>query len=149
MSDLPIHGVSPTYLEPEHEDARRALEHAEAAPGPAAALRRVAADHPRMSAAWARLAEQALEAGDPVAGYAFARTGYHRGLDRLRAAGWRGQGPVPGDHPPNRGFLRSVEALRRAAETIGEEDEAERCFAFLVELDPDGEFDPRRRDAAE
>lgn len=138
-----MHGVTPTHLDPETEEARRALEHAEAAPGPAAALRRVAASYPRMSAAWARLAEQALEAGDPIAGYAFARTGYHRGLDALRAAGWRGQGPVPSTHEPNRGFLRSVDALRRAAETIGEDDEAERCFTFLVELDPGGAFDPR------
>src|ERR1700744_5892968 len=64
----------------------------------------VAAGHPTSSAAWATLAEAALAAGHPVEGYAYARTGYHRGLDALRRAGWKGQGPVPWAHEPNRGF---------------------------------------------
>jgi hypothetical protein len=77
------------------------------------------------------LAEQALEAGDAVAAYAYARTGYHRGLDQLRRAGWRGQGLIPWEHEPNRGFLRSLNALGRAAGLIGEQDEADRCAQFL------------------
>ena len=71
---------------------------------------------------------------DPVAAYAFARTGYHRGLDALRRAGWRGAGPVPLLHRPNHGFLRCLLALAEAADVIGEVDEAQRCREFLVAL---------------
>lgn len=97
------------------------------------AVRTVAAGHPASSLAWAVLAEEALTAGgdEVVAAYAFARTGYHRGLDSLRRAGWRGSGPVPWEHEPNRGFLRSLAALARAAEEIGEDDERQRCTQFL------------------
>lgn len=63
--------------------------------------------------------------------YAFARTGYHRGLDQLRRAGWKGHGPIPWEHLPNQGFLRCLHALARAAQSIGEKEEAERCFQFL------------------
>jgi hypothetical protein len=73
----------------------------------------VAAAHPASSAAWATLAEAALAADRPVEAYAYARTGYHRGLDALRRSGWKGQGPVPWSHEPNRGFLRAVHALGR------------------------------------
>jgi hypothetical protein len=96
----------------------------------------VAADHPSSSAAWAALADAALAADQPVPAYAFARTGYHRGLDALRRSGWKGQGPVPWSHEPNRGFLRSVHALSRAAAAIGESDEAERCAHLLADSDP-------------
>jgi hypothetical protein len=96
----------------------------------------VAARFPAASLAWAVLAEDALDRGRPVEAYAYARTGYHRGLDRLRRAGWRGQGPVPWSHEPNRGFLRSLAALGRAAAVIGEEDEADRCRTFLTDSDP-------------
>jgi len=91
----------------------------------------VAAAHPGCLAAWASLADVALAKGETVTSYAYARTGYHRGLDQLRRAGWRGHGPVPWEHEPNRGFLRSLHALGRAAAALGEEDEAERCRAFL------------------
>ena len=96
----------------------------------------VAAAHPASSAAWAALAEGALAGGRTVEAYAYARTGYHRGLDALRRAGWKGSGPVPWAHEPNRGFLRALAALQRAAAGIGEEDEAERCAAFLGDSDP-------------
>ena len=98
--------------------------------------REVAAAHPASSAAWAALAELSLKAGDPVAAYAFARTGYHRGLDQLRRNGWRGHGPVPWSHAPNQGFLRSVSALGRAADAIGEAEEAARCAQLLRDSDP-------------
>lgn len=91
----------------------------------------VAAAHPAGQAAWAVLAEQALEGGRTVEAYAYARVGYHRGLDALRRAGWRGAGPVPWSHEPNRGFLRALAALARAAEAIGETDEHIRCAQFL------------------
>ena len=93
--------------------------------------REVAAAYPASSLAWATLAEEALAGGDDVSAYAFARTGYHRGLDALRRAGWRGQGPVPWAHEPNRGFLRALAALAKAAGRIGETDEAVRCTEFL------------------
>jgi hypothetical protein len=96
----------------------------------------MAAAHPTSSLAWAMLAERALAAGEPVAGYAYARTGYHRGLDQLRRNGWKGFGSVPWAHEPNRGFLRALAALHRAAVAIGEADEAARSATFLAESDP-------------
>ncbi|MCP2325949.1 hypothetical protein HDA40_004456 [Hamadaea flava] len=96
----------------------------------------VAANHPASSAAWAALAARALTNGEAVAGYAFARTGYHRGLDQLRKAGWRGSGPVPWSHEPNRGFLRCLHLLAVAADAIGEADEAARCAQFVRDCDP-------------
>ena len=126
MKDL-LAGPPPTLL-PEDDAARDRLSALLAAgedPRPAAA------EHPAYSLAWAVLAERTLDAGDAVTAYAFARTGYHRGLDALRRAGWRGTGPVPWEHEPNRGFLRALAALGRAAATIGEEPEAQRCRQFL------------------
>ena len=101
-----------------------------------AGAREVAAAHPTSSLAWALLAEDALERGETVEAYAYARTGYHRGLDALRRAGWKGYGPVPWSHEPNRGFLRCVIALAKAAEAIGETDEQERCTKLLHDSDP-------------
>ncbi|HST47862.1 DUF3151 domain-containing protein [Jatrophihabitans sp.] len=96
----------------------------------------VATAHPASSAAWAALAEQALGRGATIEAYAYARTGYHRGLDALRRAGWRGTGPVPWSHEPNQGFLRALHALAVAAAAISEADEAARCTAFLSDCDP-------------
>ena len=96
----------------------------------------VAAANPASCAAWAALAEAALAAQRPVDAYAYARTGYHRGLDALRRAGWKGQGPIPWSHEPNRGFLRALHALGQAAAAIGEDDEADRCRHFLADSDP-------------
>lgn len=92
--------------------------------------------HPASSLAWAILAEEALAAGEIIPAYAYARTGYHRGLDQLRRNGWKGHGPVPWSHEPNRGFLRALAALHRAATAIGETDEAERTATFLADCDP-------------
>jgi hypothetical protein len=96
----------------------------------------VAAAHPTSSLAWALLAEDAYARGAFVEAYAYARTGYHRGLDALRRAGWKGYGPVPWSHEPNRGFLRALHALGRAAAAIGEEPEAARIRQFLDDSDP-------------
>lgn len=96
----------------------------------------VAARFPASSAAWATLAERSLHAVRPVEAYAYARTGYHRGLDALRRAGWKGSGPVPWSHQPNRGFLRALHALSRAAAAISEDEEATRCAAMLADCDP-------------
>ena len=92
--------------------------------------------HPTSSLAWALLADEAWAAGKTLESYAFARVGYHRGLDALRKGGWKGQGPVPWSHEPNRGVLRALYALRRAADEIGEENEVERLDIFLADADP-------------
>ncbi|WP_040157795.1 DUF3151 domain-containing protein [Mobilicoccus massiliensis] len=93
--------------------------------------------YPQSALAWATLAEAALAMGFTVEAYAYARTGYHRSLDQLRRAGWKGAGPVPWRHEPNQGFLRSVAALARAAAQIGEEDERVRCEQFLRDSSPE------------
>jgi hypothetical protein len=100
------------------------------------AYKAVAAAHPAYSAAWAALAADSLAAGEPVTAYAYARTGYHRGLDALRRNGWKGHGPVPWAHVPNQGFLRCLHSLSQAAAEIGEADEAARCAQFLRDSDP-------------
>ena len=92
--------------------------------------------YPTSSLAWAMLSDQAWDAGDIVASYAYARVGYHRGLDALRRNGWKGHGPVPWSHVPNQGFLRCLQDLGRAAGAIGETDEVVRISEFLVECDP-------------
>ncbi len=97
----------------------------------------LAASFPASSLAWAMLAEDAWGEGRVVDSYAYARVGYHRGLDALRRAGWRGAGPVPWSHEPNRGFLRALYSLGRAAGAIGENDEVQRIATFLDECDPD------------
>lgn len=99
----------------------------------------LAAQHPTSSLVWALLAEEALDGGYTVEGYAYARVGYHRGLDALRGNGWRGSGPVPWSHEPNRGFLRSLAALGQAATAIGEESEINRISTFLYDCDPDAQ----------
>ena len=121
-------GGPPVTLLPEDPAAAELADGAD----PAA----VAAAHPSCLAAWAALSSLAMDRGEPVASYAYARTGYHRGLDQLRRAGWRGNGPIPWEHEPNRGFLRSLHALGRAAAALGEQDEAERCRTFLQDSSP-------------
>lgn len=121
-------GPQPTLL-PGDVDAESALLNHEDP-------KKVAAEHPTASIAWATLAEAALDAGEPVTAYAYARTGYHRGLDQLRRNGWKGFGPVPFSHEPNQGFLRAVAALARAAKAIGEDDEYARCLDLLEDSDP-------------
>ncbi|MGC7093481.1 DUF3151 domain-containing protein [Amycolatopsis lurida] len=121
-------GPDPTEL-PERTAAQAALD---AGTDPA----EVAAEHPDFSEAWAALAEKAFESGETVAAYAYARTGYHRGLDQLRRAGWKGFGPVPWAHRPNQGFLRALAVLGKSAQRIGETEEYERCRKFITDSDP-------------
>lgn len=99
------------------------------------------AAHPASSLGWALLAEAALAELNPeadVRAYAYARTGYHRGLDALRRSGWKGSGPVPWEHEPNRGFLRALWALSVASARIGDEVERDRCADFLRDCSPTG-----------
>jgi hypothetical protein len=119
----------PETLLPENEHGQAALD---AGADPAD----VAAQHPTYSAAWAALAEAALAGGQNITAYAFARTGYHRGLDALRKAGWKGFGPVPWSHRPNQGVLRSISALAKAAQAIGETEEYDRCRQLISDSDP-------------
>ena len=93
----------------------------------------VAQTHPDSPLAWSLLAEKALSDGRDLEGYAFARTGYHRSLDLLRRNGWKGHGPVPWSHAPNRGFLRSLAVLAEASERLGDIEETHRCREFLHE----------------
>ncbi|WP_353648937.1 DUF3151 domain-containing protein [Nakamurella sp. A5-74] len=97
----------------------------------------VARANPTSSLVWAVLAETALDAGDDVAGYAYARTGYHRGLDSLRRNGWKGAGLVPWSHEPNRGILRAISALGQAATLFEEDAEVTRIRALLLDADPE------------
>ncbi len=121
-------GPPATYLPIEYEAA--------AALAAGTPPQEVAARFPSCSAAWAALAERAFAEGDAVTAYAYARTGYHRGLDQLRRAGWRGNGPIPWEHEPNQGFLRALYMLGAAAGAIGEDDEAARCAQFLRDSSP-------------
>lgn len=121
----------PTFLPADSDDAARALLDSGSSPA------QVAAAHPEVSYPWALLARAALGDGESVAAYAYARTGYHRGLDALRGAGWKGHGPVPAGHQPNHGFLISLITLGQAAAAIGEDDEALRCEKFAQDCDPE------------
>jgi hypothetical protein len=129
-------GSPETVLDPISAEVGEALRAAVALP-PAerrVAVSAVAAGDPRCLQAWATLAELA---DAPIDKYAFARVGYHRGLDSLRAAGWRGSGYVRWRHDSNQGFLRSLHALETAAAAIGEVEEEQRCALFLRQLDPE------------
>ncbi len=113
-------GGPPETLLPDHPEARAALA---AASDPA----EVAARFPELLRGLGRAGRAGDGGRRPGQAYAFARTGYHRGLDQLRRAGWNGHGPVPWEHEPNQGFLRSLHMLGVAAAAIGEDDEATRC----------------------
>lgn len=96
-------------------------------------LAQLTADFPRELFCWAALA---CIADTTLNGYAYARIGYHRGLDTLRASGWRGSGYVRASVYTNRGFLTCLALLHHFAGAIGEIDEEERCREFLQQLDP-------------
>jgi hypothetical protein len=129
-------GPPPTHLP---EDPAAAM--LAAGPAEQVDLAAVVRTHPESPLAWATLAEAALASSsgsvhDDVTAYAYARVGYHRSLDLLRRNGWKGHGPVPWEHEPNRGFLRALAALSTAAGRIGETPEAERCATFLRDSSP-------------
>jgi hypothetical protein len=140
MSDQPINfssGLPSTVLAPVDPTLAERLTDALAAE-PAdrrAAVAAVVASAPRCLDAWAELGDLGR---DTIERYAAYRVGYHRGLDALRASGWRGSGYVRWSEPTNRGFLRSLRGLGDMAAEIGEHDEADRCRTFLLQLDPSG-----------
>jgi hypothetical protein len=127
MTHLPVGEPLETYIE-EPAGSLDALANEDPAT--------VAARFPECLAAWASLGETALASEHDVEAYAYFRVGYHRGLDRIRKAGWRGSGRVPWSGEGNRGFLRSLRGLGAAAAAIGEDAEAERCRAFLAQIAP-------------
>ncbi|MDQ2648083.1 MAG: DUF3151 domain-containing protein [Actinomycetota bacterium] len=133
---LTTSGPPETVLDDEPAEAVSALAAARSLAGEdrREAVAAVVAGWPRCLEAWADLGDQGR---DVVEAYAAYRVGYHRGLDRLRANGWRGSGYVRWRHPSNRGFLRALAGLQEAAASIGEDDEADRCALFLRQLDPD------------
>jgi len=132
MAELPITEPTETTI----EEPSGSLE-AVAAADSFEALTSVAGTYPECLTAWAALGEAALAEDRSVEAYAYFRVGYHRGLDRIRRAGWRGSGRVPWAHEPNRGFLRSLKGLGAAAAAIGEDVEANRCAEFFAQLAPD------------
>ena len=132
MSQLPVTEAPETRIE-EPDGSLDGLAEASSRE----ALDKVVARWPSCLAAWAAEGDLALAEDRALEAYAFFRVGYHRGLDRLRAAGWRGSGRVPWAHRGNRGFLGSLAGLGRAAERLGEHDEATRCRDFLSTLAPE------------
>jgi hypothetical protein len=123
-------GIPETRLPDDFVDVQVAEELADGEP------REVVAAHLDSPLAWATLAEDALSDGDLITAYACARTGYHRGLDALRRNGWRGQGPIPASHLPNRGVLRALALLGETSRRLGDRPEADRITDFLREADP-------------
>lgn len=140
-SDQPIQpiqmssGLPSTVLPEADPELRHELRRALAADRPREAVARLVAAHPRSLDAWAALGDLGR---DTIERYAAYRVGYHRGLDALRANGWRGSGYVRWSAPGNRGFLRALFGLGTCAAAIGEDDEADRCAQFLLQLDPSG-----------
>ncbi len=98
------------------------------------AVAAVVATAPRSIDVWAALGAAGR---DDIEAYAAYRVGYHRGLDALRANGWRGSGYVRWSRPSNRAFLSCLEGLRAKAEAIGEQDEVDRLATFLRQLEPE------------
>lgn len=136
MPDLPMADRKDVVLPEPPADATTRLGQALTAEGDdrRAAVADVVADHPTFLAGWAALAQLGR---DPIERYAYARIGYHRGLDAIRKNGWGGNGYVRWQHETNRGFLGCLARLRAAAQEIGETDEVERIAQFLRDLDPD------------
>lgn len=135
--NLSTSGLPSTVLPPADPTQRHELAQAIAAPDDVrhARVSDVVASYPRYLEAWATIGDLGR---NPIERYAAYRVGYHRGLDTLRASGWRGSGYVRWSEPTNRGFLRSLRGLGQMAALIGEIDEAERISLFMFQLDPSG-----------
>lgn len=130
-------GPPRTVLPDESSSVNDALRQALAAPieDRRDQVARVVVSSPRSLNAWAALGSLGR---DEIERYAAFRVGYHRGLDALRANGWRGSGYVRWADETNRGFLRCLRGLQHMAAAIGETDEAERIALFMQQLDPSG-----------
>ena len=138
MADQPIQfssGLTTTVLPEADVTLRDQLTRATSASEGRTAIAAIVAANPRYLDGWAALGDVGR---DVIERYTAYRVGYHRGLDTLRANGWRGSGYVRWAAPSNHGFLRCLLGLHLMAAAIGELDEAERCAQFLIQLDPTG-----------
>ena len=122
-----------TVIDPEPAEAIAALAEAESAADPIAAIGSVCTQWPTFLAAWASLGDAVAE---PALKYAAYRTGYHRGLDKLRASGGVAAGMSAGNTRPTGAFF-ALAGLQATAAAIGESAEDERCAIFLRQLDPE------------
>lgn len=134
MAELPMADRPAVVLPEPPSDLELGLEEALSSDDERTAIGALVARDPTFIAGWAHLSRVGR---DPIERYAYARVGYHRGLDALRRNGWGGNGFVRWRHPSNRGILTCLVRLREAAREIGELDEVERLDQFLRELDPD------------
>ncbi len=103
-------------------------------------LKNLVARHPEALSGWVAMGRIAIANGETTSAYAFFRVAYHRGLDKARASGWRGDGRIPWEIPANQPFLRAIHGLAQCADAIGESAEAKRCAEFLGMLDPNHPF---------
>ena len=147
LLDIASEGVPRTSLPPEPEEFREVdslcdeILSSDVNRGPSMEkLQSLVARHPDALSGWVAMGRIALENEETIAAYAYFRVAYHRGLDKARASGWRGDGRIPWDIPANQPFLRAIHGLAECADTIGESAEAKRCSEFLGMLDPDHPF---------
>ncbi len=127
-------GPPETVLPPDDPNCVAALADALGAEGdPRSAIAAVTADWPRSIACWVALGDHGR---DTMERYAAYRVAYHRGLDLMRASGWRGSGFLRATHETNVAFLLALRKLGEMAAEIGEDDEAQRCAQFVEQLDP-------------
>ncbi len=140
-------GAAPAAALPAEPEALRAAEglcekilSRESDDAARTALEDLVARHPDALSGWVALGRVARTQGRTIAAYAYYRVAYHRGLDKARASGWRGDGRIPWEIPANRPFLSALEGLAHCAEAIGEKTEAKRCREFLGMLDPHHPF---------
>ena len=103
-------------------------------------LQSLVARHPDALSGWVAMGRIALANEETISAYAYFRVAYHRGLDKARASGWRGDGRIPWEIPANQAFLSAIYGLAQCADAIGESAEAKRCEEFLGMLDPDHPF---------
>lgn len=147
LLDISSEGVPRTSLPPEPEELRaldslrEAILSGDENQGPAIDnLKALVARYPDALSGWVAMGRIALEIEETISAYAYFRVAYHRGLDKARASGWRGDGRIPWEIPANRPFLRAIHGLAQCADAIGESAEAKRCAEFLGMLDPDHPF---------
>ncbi len=98
------------------------------------------ARYPDALSGWVAMGRIALANEETISAYAYFRVAYHRGLDKARASGWRGDGHIPWEITANQPFLRAIQGLAQCANAIGESAEAKRCHEFLGMLDPNHPF---------
>lgn len=147
LLDISSEGIPGTSLPPEPEELAAldslcdAVLSGDENQGPAMEkLQTLVARHPDALSGWVALGQIAFAHEETITAYAYFRVAYHRGLDKARGSGWRGDGRIPWEIPDNRPFLRAIHGLGQCADAIGETAEARRCADFLGMLDPNHPF---------